>query len=106
MCQIRDLTGAIAIIGVSETFLSMSATLKKDIALSDTGVVFNPATGDSFSVNAVGLELLRLLQSGIDEAALKAKMLERFEVEAHTLDKDYTEFMQLLKQHQLLQSAP
>ena len=46
----------------------MCAALKKDIALSDTGVVFNPATGDSFSVNAVGLELLRLLQSGLAEA--------------------------------------
>ena len=83
----------------------MSTALKKDIALSDTGVVFNPATGDSFSVNAVGLELLRLLKSGLPEADLKAQMLERFEVEPHTLDKDYTDFMQLLKQHQLLQPS-
>ena len=83
----------------------MCAALKKDIALSDTGVVFNPATGDSFSVNAVGLELLRLLQSGLAEAEVKTQMLERFEVAPHTLDKDYTDFIQLLRQHQLLQPS-
>ena len=34
----------------------------KHLALSDSGFVFDPASGQSFSVNPTGLAVLRLLQ--------------------------------------------
>ena len=33
--------------------------LKKNIAVSDSGFVFNPTTGDSYSLNPVGKEILQ-----------------------------------------------
>ena len=36
--------------------------INKNIAISDSGFVFNPSTGDSFSTNQVGLEIIRLLK--------------------------------------------
>ena len=42
-------------------FFSMK--IKKNIALSDTGFVFNPGNGDSFSVNPIGLEILKILNT-------------------------------------------
>ena len=81
----------------------MRKALRKDIFLSDTGVVFNPATGDSFSVNPVGLDILRLLSEGHDDDALRTSIMEVWEVDATTFNKDYSDFLQLLNQHKLLQ---
>jgi hypothetical protein len=36
--------------------------LKKNIATSEAGLIFNPGTGDSFSVNETGREILSLLK--------------------------------------------
>ena len=33
--------------------------LKKNIATSESGFVFNPSTGDSFSLNTIGAEILK-----------------------------------------------
>ena len=34
--------------------------IRKDIAISDTGFVFDPVTGESFSLNPIGVEILSL----------------------------------------------
>lgn len=81
----------------------MRKALRKEIALSDSGVVFNPATGDSFSVNPVGLDILRLLNDGQDDAAVRTSIMDAYQVEATTFEKDYSDFLQLLNQHKLLQ---
>ena len=36
--------------------------IKKNIALSNTGFVFNPTTGDSYTINQVGQEILGVLK--------------------------------------------
>ena len=36
--------------------------LKKNIATSEAGLIFNPGTGDSFSVNSIGSEILAMLK--------------------------------------------
>ena len=38
--------------------------MKKNIALSDTGFLFNPSTGDSYSTNPIGLDIIRELKEG------------------------------------------
>jgi len=35
--------------------------IRKNIAISDTGFIFNPTTGDSYSINQVGQEIGRIL---------------------------------------------
>jgi hypothetical protein len=38
--------------------------LRKNIATSESGFIFNPATGDSFSANPVAAEILLQLKQG------------------------------------------
>ena len=38
--------------------------IKKSIALSDSGFVFDPSSGDSFSTNPIGLEIINQLKEG------------------------------------------
>ena len=36
--------------------------IHSNLAVSDSGFIFNPSNGDSFSTNTVGAELIRLLK--------------------------------------------
>jgi hypothetical protein len=80
--------------------------LKKNIATSEAGFVFNPATGDSFAASSLGAEVLRLLQAGHDLAAIQAQLLERYDVPAPQLQRDLDDFVFQLASYQLLDGEP
>ncbi len=75
--------------------------LLKNLALSDTGFVFNPATGDSFSVNPIGLDLMKLLKDGKSEGDIKKHMLDTYQTDAETIEKDVYDFFKMLEQLRL-----
>lgn len=68
------------------------------LALSDSGFVFDPVTGNSFTVNGSGLAILRRLQQqGTDLAATVASLCEEFDVEVMAAERDVIEFANLLR---------
>ncbi len=78
--------------------------VKKNLALSDTGFVFNPSTGDSYSVNPIGLEILRMLKDKTSEAEIKKYLLLNYQVDSETIEKDYYDFVKGLEQHKLTEN--
>ncbi|GAA4365039.1 hypothetical protein GCM10023185_35020 [Hymenobacter saemangeumensis] len=76
--------------------------LKPTIAISAAGLLFNPATGDSFSANPVAIEILGLLREEQTPGAAKAALMARYEVEAHQLDKDWDDLVAQMREHNLL----
>ena len=78
--------------------------VKKNLALSDTGFVFNPSTGDSFSVNPIGLEILRLLKDQTSEEEIKKHLLQTYQIDVETIEKDYYDFVKGLEQHKLTEN--
>ena len=78
--------------------------IKRNLALSDTGFVFNPSSGDSFSVNPIGLEILNLLKEGKSEDEIKKELLARYQCEADQVEKDYYDFIKMLETLQLTES--
>jgi hypothetical protein len=70
----------------------------KNIALSDTGFVFNPSTGDSFSVNPIGLSILKDFKDGKSEADIKKKLLSEYQTDRETIEKDLYDFMKMIEQ--------
>ncbi|MGM9476892.1 PqqD family protein [Pedobacter sp. GSP4] len=76
--------------------------LKANIATSENGFIFNPATGDSFTSNAIAAEILSDMKSGISEAEIKAKILNHYEVEQSQLERDWDDYMLQLKEANLL----
>ena len=78
--------------------------IKKNIALSDTGFVFNPATGDSFSVNPIGLEILKKLKENAGEEEIKKHLLASYNTDTDTIEKDYYDFVKMIEQLQLTES--
>lgn len=75
--------------------------LLKNIALSDTGFVFNPGTGDSFSVNPIGLSILKDLQEGKSEEAIKNRVVEAYQTDKETIEKDLYDFLKMIEQFNL-----
>lgn len=70
--------------------------IKKDIALSDSGFVFDPSTGDSFSTNPIGLEIIQLLRQGKSEKEIQSKILAAYQVDESTFEKDFYDFLKML----------
>jgi hypothetical protein len=76
--------------------------LKKNIATSESGFIFNPATGDSFSANPLAAEMLLLLKQGLSVSEIKKNILEKYDVELSQLEKDWDDFAAQLKEANLL----
>ncbi|MCE2786785.1 MAG: PqqD family protein [Bacteroidota bacterium] len=75
--------------------------LLKNLAISDTGFVFNPATGDSFSVNPIGLDILKHLKDGKSENEIRKHLLESYQTDKETVEKDLYDFFKMLDQLRL-----
>ncbi|MBI4989539.1 MAG: PqqD family protein [Rhodocyclales bacterium] len=67
------------------------------LALSDSGFVFDPVTGNSFTVNGSGLAILRRLQHETDLAGIVASLREEFDVAPLDVERDVIEFANLLR---------
>lgn len=67
------------------------------LALSDSGFVFDPVTGNSFTVNGSGLAILRRLQHETDLDRIVASLCEEFDVDALAAERDVIEFANLLR---------
>jgi hypothetical protein len=78
--------------------------LKKNIATSESGFIFNPSTGDSFSANAIAAEILGEMKSGKAEQEIKAVILTRYEVKPEQLDRDWDDWMIQLREANLLEN--
>ena len=78
--------------------------IKKNIALSDTGFVFNPTTGDSFSVNPIGLEILKLLKEGKTIEEIKSHLFKTFQAEEDAIEKDIYDFVKMVETFQLAET--
>lgn len=77
-----------------------------DLAVSDTGFVFDPYTGLTYSLNGTGLALLRGMKEGLDRDGLVARLREGFEVsDGVDLRRDLDEFVHLLRVHGLVPKA-
>ncbi len=75
-----------------------------EIKISENGFVFNSKTGDSFSLNTFGLEIIQQIQDNKDFDQIKIEMLEKYEVDELNFEKDFYEFCALLKHHQIISS--
>ena len=78
--------------------------IKPNIAVSDSGFIFIPNSGDSFSVNPIGLQILNLLKQNKNEKEIKTSILSDYQIDADTFEKDYYDFINQLKSNNMLES--
>lgn len=78
--------------------------LKKNIATSESGFIFNPTTGDSYSANPLATDILDKMKQGISQADIKTYLLEKYDVGHGQLEKDLDDFLLQLRDANLLES--
>lgn len=77
--------------------------IPKDIAISDSGLVFNPLNGESFSANPIGIEVINHVREGKSVQEISKDILSRYTVDPDTIEKDLGEFLTILKNYNLLE---
>ena len=78
--------------------------INKNIAISDSGFVFNPSSGESFSLNQSGTEILQMIKNGKPEEEIKKEFLEKYDTASNDFDRDYQDFVEMLSQFQLIET--
>lgn len=75
---------------------------KKNIATSDTGFIFNPGSGDSFSSNPIGSEILTCFKEDKSQKEIIDMICNKYEVEKIQFEKDFEDFLTQLREYNLL----
>jgi PqqD family protein of HPr-rel-A system len=76
--------------------------INTNIAISETGLVFNPATGESFVVNEVGLEIMKLAGNNTPKEEICNAILEEYDIDPETVERDVAEFIYSLARYQII----
>jgi hypothetical protein len=95
----------IAILYTYKNYNHLTMRLKKNIAVSESGFVFDPNTGDSFSLNKIGLEIVDKLRQGRPDIEIIPELQEKYEIDRASLEKYYFDFISMLQYYQLIDDA-
>jgi hypothetical protein len=77
--------------------------IRKNIATSEEGFVFNPGTGDSFSTNPIGSEIISLLKEDKTLSAIISAICTKYDVDNNQFEKDLDDFVAQLKESAILE---
>lgn len=78
-------------------------TLRKNIAVSENGFVFDPSTGDSFTLNNTALEIVELLKGGKNHEEVVKFLLEKYEADRPLIERFLVEFFEEMKTYNLIE---
>lgn len=76
--------------------------IKKNIAVSESGFVFNPTSGDSYSINEVGREILAYLGEHKSQEEITSLMTGSYDIDTASFEKYFYDFISMLRQFELL----
>jgi hypothetical protein len=77
--------------------------IKSNIALSESGFIFNPNTGESFTLNPTGQILFGLIRDGSDYTAIRKHFLDNFDAEESIFEKDFEDFIHMMTSYQMME---
>ena len=79
-----------------------TSALDKDracaLAVSDSGFVFDPRTGHSYTFNGTGLLVLRGIQAGLSPAEIASRVRDEFDASDAPAEEDIAAFDLLLRE--------
>ncbi len=77
--------------------------LKENIAISESGFLFNPNTGESYSLNPTGREILRMISEGKERDEIFRIIQDAYSVSAQSLHRYLDDFLVLLQRFELIE---
>jgi hypothetical protein len=77
--------------------------LKRNIAVSESGFIFDPSTGESYSLNSQGVEILTLLKESKTTSEITDYFISEYEVDREDFERYLVDFTGMLKQFKLVE---
>ena len=71
----------------------MASEALKNLALSDTGFVFDPTTGNTYTLNETALAIVRLLKQDKTKEEILQAITTEYEVDVHEIERDYSDMI-------------
>ncbi len=84
---------------MSRSVDNVTTTLFEHIAISETGFLFDPRTGQSFLANETAIEALKALRSGCDLPTTVAQLAEKYEAAPETISAGLEGFLRQLARY-------
>jgi PqqD family protein of HPr-rel-A system len=78
------------------------AHVLKNLAISETGFVFDPRSGATYSLNPTGLAVVAALRDGASVEGAVERLRASFQEVDDNVRNDVTDFLQVLRQNGLL----
>lgn len=79
--------------------------IPESLAVSDSGFLFLASTGETFTLNAIGREVFRMLQNGETLDAIQQALLTDYDVDPPTVERDIHDFVHQLTVFKLVKSV-
>ncbi len=73
----------------------------QQLAINEEGFVFDPTTGESFTVNSTGLMILNALKEDKTSDEIARELMDKFETNLEVVEKDLSEFISHLRTYKL-----
>jgi hypothetical protein len=68
----------------------------KDLAVNESGLIFDPSTGDVFTSNSTGVMIISCLKEGKDVSGIKEDVCAAYDIDGETVEKDVFDFLSQL----------
>ncbi|ACF14350.1 hypothetical protein Ctha_1894 [Chloroherpeton thalassium ATCC 35110] len=75
--------------------------LKENLALSKSGFLFDPQTGESFNLNPTGRVIFEMLSAGKSESEIMEILSETYDIDAARLQRHLDDFLMMLRRFNL-----
>jgi len=75
--------------------------IKKSVAISESGFVFDSSSGNSFSMNDTGKVILNMMKEEKSENEIKKYFVQNYEVSKSEFEKNYLDFLSLVQKFNL-----
>lgn len=76
--------------------------IPENLAVSDSGFLFLPNTGETFSLNEMGRFIFRMLQQKKSEEEIITQICQEFEMDRSIISRDIDDFVSQLKNYSLI----
>ncbi|NMD00026.1 MAG: PqqD family protein [Bacteroidales bacterium] len=77
--------------------------LKRKLAISENGFIFDPTTGESFSTNNEGIEIIQLLNQQKSDEEIKKYFIENYDIDETGFERSYLDFVTTLRYFNLIE---
>lgn len=79
--------------------------IPENVAISDSGFLFLPSSGESFTLNGIGREIYKMLQQNFSYSEIMKNITSNYEVEESGFEKDFFDFINQLTSFNLLKAV-